>query len=311
MGIHPVRQVPRARQQDRPHPGREVPHPAARRLRCRGRAGHGPVAVGPALGQRARGLPPLLRERDPPLEGRRVPDLLGLLPALDPLLRRADRRVPSQDTRGVGLEAPERGRAGVAQAPREPAVAHDRRAPQGRPPRVPRRDRGGAGPDQRGPGPDDDVLPGRVDPGGAAAPAAAVIDAAPRRFKQEPMLISLLHRTTFTYASKAQDSFNEVRLRPVDDPGQSCRSFELRTDPASQPREYIDFYGNTVHYFDVVAAHSKLVVEAVSEVETTPNAARRQVPKVDYAAFEVGTERELHAEFLTDSHFVPLDVEIW
>jgi transglutaminase-like putative cysteine protease len=125
------------------------------------------------------------------------------------------------------------------------------------------------------------------------------------------MLISLLHRTTFTYASKAQDSFNEVRLRPVDDPGQSCRSFELRTDPASQPREYIDFYGNTVHYFDVVAAHSKLVVEAVSEVETTPNAARRQVPKVDYAAFEVGTERELHAEFLTDSHYVPLDVEIW
>jgi transglutaminase-like putative cysteine protease len=125
------------------------------------------------------------------------------------------------------------------------------------------------------------------------------------------MLISLLHRTTFAYSSNAQDSFNEVRLKPVDDENQACRSFELRTDPVTQPREYMDFYGNTVHYFDIAAPHPKLVVEAVSEVETTPNGARRPVPEVAYAAFETGTDREVHAEFLTDSHYVPLDVAIW
>src|SRR5580658_8423977 len=109
------------------------------------------------------------------------------------------------------------------------------------------------------------------------------------------MLISLLHRTTFAYAGKAHDSFNEVRLRPLDDASQVCRAFELRTDPATQIRDYVDFYGNSVHYFDITAGHEKLVSEAVSEVETTPNAARPEVPVV--ARSEGDAERELRAEF--------------
>ena len=125
------------------------------------------------------------------------------------------------------------------------------------------------------------------------------------------MLISLLHRTTFVYAGKAQDSFNEVRLRPVDDANQICRSFELRTDPATQIRDYLDFYGNAVHYFDVVAGHERLMIEAVSEIETTPNAARPPVPVVKRTGTEPSSDSELHAEFLGDSHYVPLDVEVW
>jgi transglutaminase-like putative cysteine protease len=123
------------------------------------------------------------------------------------------------------------------------------------------------------------------------------------------MLISLLHRTTFTYAGKAHDSFNEVRLKPLEDATQACRSFELRTDPSTQMREYVDFYGNTVNYFDVTAAHEKLMIEAVSEVETTPNAARPEVPVV--ASSEGEAEREWRSEFVVDSHFVPLDVLVW
>ena len=125
------------------------------------------------------------------------------------------------------------------------------------------------------------------------------------------MLISLLHRTTFTYATQAQDSFNEVRLKPVDDGSQMCRSFDLRTDPVAQPREYYDFYANTVHYFDIVAGHTKLVIEAVSEVETTPNSGRPAVPAVPFSELESGADRELFAEFLADSHYVPLDVALW
>jgi transglutaminase-like putative cysteine protease len=123
------------------------------------------------------------------------------------------------------------------------------------------------------------------------------------------MLISLLHRTTFAYAGKAHDSFNEVRLKPLDDATQVCRSFELRTDPATQMRDYVDFYGNTVHYFDIMAGHEKLIIEAVSEVETTPNSARPRVPVVPNT--EIDSERELRAEFLVDSHYVPLDVAVW
>jgi transglutaminase-like putative cysteine protease len=123
------------------------------------------------------------------------------------------------------------------------------------------------------------------------------------------MLISIFHRTTFIYAGKAHDSFNEVRLKPVDDANQVCRSFELKTDPTTQMRDYMDFYGNSVYYFDVVGAHDRLVIGALSEVETTPNASRPPVPAVPNA--EEGVERELRAEFLVDSHYVPLDVPVW
>jgi transglutaminase-like putative cysteine protease len=125
------------------------------------------------------------------------------------------------------------------------------------------------------------------------------------------MLISLLHRTTFAYVGKAHDSFNEVRLRPVDDANQTCRSFELRTDPSTQIRDYVDFYGNAVHYFDVVPPHTSLTIEALSEVETTPNAARPPVPVVPISKQQEDAERELRSEFMVDSHYVPLAVEVW
>jgi transglutaminase-like putative cysteine protease len=125
------------------------------------------------------------------------------------------------------------------------------------------------------------------------------------------MVISLLHRTTFAYVGKAHDSFNEVRLRPVDDGHQMCRSFELKTDPPTPIRDYVDFYGNQVHYFDVVAPHTSLMIEAVSEVETTPNAARPGVPIVAQSDEVMDIEKELRSEFLVDSHYVPLSVEIW
>src|SRR3954468_24849348 len=84
------------------------------------------------------------------------------------------------------------------------------------------------------------------------------------------MHLRILHRTTFTYAGKAHDSFNEVRLRPVDDATQHCREFKLRTTPGTVPREYDDFYGNTVHYFEVADPHSKLIIESHSTIETVP-----------------------------------------
>src|SRR5947209_8595189 len=94
------------------------------------------------------------------------------------------------------------------------------------------------------------------------------------------MQLRVLHRTTFAYAGKAHDSFNEVRLRPVDDGTQQCREFKLRLTPGAIPREYDDFYGNTVHYFEVAEPHPRLVIEALSVVETIPSIARPVVPRV-------------------------------
>jgi transglutaminase-like putative cysteine protease len=125
------------------------------------------------------------------------------------------------------------------------------------------------------------------------------------------MLLNLTHRTTFSYVGKAHDSFNEVRLRPVDDATQTCRSFELRVEPTTTIRDYVDFYGNSVHYFDVVNGHTSLMIEAISEVETTPNAARPAVLVIPSTPEILESEKELKSEFLVNSHYVPLEVEVW
>jgi transglutaminase-like putative cysteine protease len=125
------------------------------------------------------------------------------------------------------------------------------------------------------------------------------------------MHLRVLHRTTFTYAGKAHDSFNEVRLRPIEDDTQRCAEFKLRMTPGATPREYGDFYGNSVHYFEVIEPHSKLIIEAISTVETTSMPARPPVPRVALQDLERSSEREMLAEFYNSSHYVPLEVELW
>jgi len=125
------------------------------------------------------------------------------------------------------------------------------------------------------------------------------------------MHLRVLHRTSFVYAGKAHDSFNEVRLRPINDTTQQCRDFQLNLTPGASPREYDDFYGNTVQYFEVIESHTKLIIEAVSTVDTTPMAERPAIPRVAMEDLERSSEREMLAEFYNSSHYVPLDVELW
>lgn len=125
------------------------------------------------------------------------------------------------------------------------------------------------------------------------------------------MHLRVHHRTTFTYAGKAHDSFNETRLRPVDDESQRCYEFRLRTTPGTTSREYGDFYGNFVNYFEVIDQHATLVIDSISVVATTPVALRSPVPRVTLAELERSPDRDLLSEFFNSSHYVPLEVELW
>lgn len=125
------------------------------------------------------------------------------------------------------------------------------------------------------------------------------------------MHLRVLHRTTFVYAGTAHDSFNEVRLQPVNDATQRCVDFRLRVKPHVELRDYDDFYHNRVHHFEVIPAHQRLIIEAASTVETVPLAARPPVPCVSPADLERSDEREMLAEFYNGSHYVPLEVELW
>lgn len=87
----------------------------------------------------------------------------------------------------------------------------------------------------------------------------------------EPLALRISHLTHYHYNDVARDSFNEARLRPVDDATQTCIDFQLDIQPAPVLREYPDFYNNTVHYFDIIDAHQDLHVLATSVVHTKPD----------------------------------------
>ena len=76
----------------------------------------------------------------------------------------------------------------------------------------------------------------------------------------------LVHVTEFHYDGSVSESYNEVRLRPVDDERQSCLSFRLTTSPGSRITAHRDAFGNWVHLFNILREHRHLRVEAESVV---------------------------------------------
>ena len=55
------------------------------------------------------------------------------------------------------------------------------------------------------------------------------------------MRYRITHRTAYTYAAPAHESFNEVRLRPVSDESQTCLDFSLAIDPPGTVIAFQDY----------------------------------------------------------------------
>ncbi len=128
---------------------------------------------------------------------------------------------------------------------------------------------------------------------------------------REPLLLEVRHLTRFIYQGSTQDSFNEARLQPATDHGQECREFSLNIEPGALVRDYPDFFANCVHYFDVSPPHESLSVEAVSVVQTRPDARGEPSPAYSPEALNNHDVVESWFEYLQDSAFVSLDKEIW
>jgi transglutaminase-like putative cysteine protease len=81
------------------------------------------------------------------------------------------------------------------------------------------------------------------------------------------MAYEVTHRTEYRYPSTVSSSFGEIIMLPRDLPGQACVRSELMIDPAPHDlRQRIDFFGNRVAYFAVLAPHTRLSVTATSLV---------------------------------------------
>lgn len=116
----------------------------------------------------------------------------------------------------------------------------------------------------------------------------------------------LLHITRFHYDRPVSESYNEARLRPLDDEKQSCLSFRLGTDPPSRSIAYGDAFGNRVYQFNILGEHDALAIEAESVVLTyeTPEPASRGI---SLAALDASREEILESfyDFVSPTAYVP------
>jgi transglutaminase-like putative cysteine protease len=84
------------------------------------------------------------------------------------------------------------------------------------------------------------------------------------------MILEVQHETRLAYSLPVTESVTEVRMEPVSDADQSCRSFHLAVSPPATPARYQDGFGNRVHHFNLLGAHREVHILAASVVETHP-----------------------------------------
>ncbi len=75
------------------------------------------------------------------------------------------------------------------------------------------------------------------------------------------------HRTRYQYSEPVALCQNIGRLFPASDPQQECRRTQFLIEPAPAAyREYTDYFGNHVCYFDIQQPHTELTVTTISDV---------------------------------------------
>ena len=118
----------------------------------------------------------------------------------------------------------------------------------------------------------------------------------------------IVHSTALTYPHTVHTSYNEVRMQPLDEPGQAVLSSRLEIDPFEGVTGYGDYFGTRVAAFDVHRPHRHLTVTATSTVETYDVARSEEAWTWDRLA-----ESDVHEkmeEFLTPTLLTELDDEL-
>lgn len=82
------------------------------------------------------------------------------------------------------------------------------------------------------------------------------------------MLLEIVHDTYFEYSEPVSETCMEFRLTPLTDSSQHLLQHRERVQPAARVRRYLDSFGNTVSYFNLLAAHERIAVSFDSIVET-------------------------------------------
>ena len=110
--------------------------------------------------------------------------------------------------------------------------------------------------------------------------------------------LHVVHTTTFSYDSPVTASYNEARMLPLSDEGQTVLSATLGIDPMTWRHDYVDYWGTNATAFESSEPHRRLVLTGTSRVEVHPPA--RSAPQGWDVLHRSGT-LDAMAEYLVNS----------
>lgn len=120
--------------------------------------------------------------------------------------------------------------------------------------------------------------------------------------------LKIAHRTQVRYDGEVLASYNEVRMTPLTDAGQSTLDARVQVTPSASGSRYWDYWGAYVTAFDVHVPHSVLTVAASSVVETS--GPRRSGEEVGWDVLRDAKTRDTHVEYLTATPHTDITPEL-
>lgn len=127
-------------------------------------------------------------------------------------------------------------------------------------------------------------------------------------YPTEMWRLLIVHRTELTYPDTVATSYNEVRMQPTDEPGQSVLSSRLEIDPFEGVTNFQDYFGTRVASFDLHRPHRHLAITSTSTVETflTPETH----PGLSWEELESSDCEDRYWEFLSATPLTELTDEL-
>ena len=120
--------------------------------------------------------------------------------------------------------------------------------------------------------------------------------------------LRVVHTTTFRYAGAVTASFNEARLTPVSDHGQTVLTATLDVAPCTWRHDYRDYWGTAVTAFEVSTPHPTLTITAGSRVDVHPP--RGTAPDLGWDDLRGTPVTDRFAELLADTPTTAAPAEV-
>lgn len=120
--------------------------------------------------------------------------------------------------------------------------------------------------------------------------------------------LRIVHTSTFRYEDPVVASYNEARMTPLSQPGQSVLETRLDVQPHTWSHQYRDYWGTHVTAVEVLAPHTSLVFTAEHLVEVVARPA--PTTSVDWEVLRGAEVRDRLSEQLADTATTLVPAEV-